>query len=575
MQHVDNTAVKYFDTLNTAQKLYMDSMRIALDPLHTVNASDVSSPEQDMLKVDLRVDVRRWVSAQLTLSVSTSSTNTKVFVFKPGSSPPAIPMSARRPTLVSTQCYSDGQKISEDEGRSWVVFLNLSDKKQLENGPVSISGSPEEHNLTILLRSGSHAFTFRIPFATYAAEDVSCAPNTTGYTMCNAFDDFNTLMSRPLIMATRPLSFTSAEDAEKLLGKAEETVLKLNGIFDSVFSATAKQEFGAQDSNQVVSTVDWSKSFIVSTDACVQDLITTTKDLYTFLLQVSNTAVDSSWLTDVLARRIITRREQLAQSVQGRRSDLASVARVRCTFTCIGAIDNALRRACRLRDEPDPLTIDAALETFCHEYWIKQMKSNKHNSVTLDDNTFNEAVELMRDCRNLRDGRRLLPVPITTAIKSSLGGAIWRSMHLQGLAASHVLPMAPCAHFMYKQRARVDYTAHPVVAGAVAQTVPLALFTMLVCSDVEHRIIPPRLGSHILTLLQEATGKDATQESRERANAYLRVVLHPSLHSLADAAVAASFRTPYDLSFLSAGGPQTTGYDMAVVSTFCLQSLCP
>ncbi len=586
MQHVDETAIKYFETLNRAQMLYMNGMRIALDPLHSGSCAspppaDAAVQPQDSLKVDLRVDVASWTTAQLTLSVMLSPTNTKTFVFHAGSEPPFIPLSARRSTLVSAQYYSDGQKIASEEGRGWIVERALSDKKSLDDGPVMISSSSEEvvrdekRSLTILLRSGSRAFTFNIPFATYEAEDVACAPDATGYTTSNAFDHFNTLLKDPLMAPWRPRSVVSATDAEALLSDVEESVLKVKSIFDSVFLTTARQEFGPQHADDVLRTVDWSKSYTVASDVLVQDLIAHTKKLYQVLTVASNTAVEASWLQNSLAREIMCSRQQLAQSVQGRRTDLSSVARVRCAFMCIDAIDNAMRHACRLPDSEQTQAdeMSAALEIPCHGYWLQQTKNNLHNSVTLDEQTLSEGVELVSKCKNIRDGRKLLPTPVTAALQSRLGGAVWQSMHLQGLAADHPLPFAPCAHFMYKQRARVDYTAHPVVAAAEVPTVPLALLTMLVCTDVEHRIIPPRLGLHILTLLQAATGKDATSDSKQQASDFLQRILDPSLHSLATAALAAGAHESYDMSFTDGHLQDTTGYKLSEVSAFCMQDV--
>jgi hypothetical protein len=306
----------------------------------------------------------------------------------------------------------------------------------------------------------------------------------------------------------------------------------------------------------------------------VQDLITHTKGFYTLLTLLSNTAVDASWLQDKQVLDLVSRREQLAQSVQGRRTDLGSVARVRCTFMCIDAIDNTLRHICRLRDIDETAAgkMRTALEIPCHRYWLEQTKHNVHNSVTLEDKTFSDAAELMQICQELRDGRRLLPIPVTTALKSTLGGVVWQSMHLQGLASSHVLPLAPCAHFMYKQRARVDYAAHPVVANAVVPTVPLALLTMLVCADVEHRIIPPRLGSHILTQLERATGKDAADDSVAQTTAFLERVFDPCLHSLVNAALAPDAK-PYDTRFMKGLSSANTGYNMQEVTSYCLEGV--
>ncbi len=74
------------------------------------------------------------------------------------------------------------------------------------------------------------------------------------------------------------------------------------------------------------------------------------------------------------------------------------------------------------------------------------------------------------------------------------------AVHTAAPLATHELPLAPCAHFMYKKRARIDYSRHPVLSAALSsnalgdeQRRSLALLTMLVSTDVEHRIIPPAL----------------------------------------------------------------------------------
>ena len=77
MQHVDRNAVLYFETLNTAQKMYMDSMRIAPDPL-------ASSAHEGEMHVQLRMELSNWASPQHTLLVHTSPQCVKTFVFLPG-----------------------------------------------------------------------------------------------------------------------------------------------------------------------------------------------------------------------------------------------------------------------------------------------------------------------------------------------------------------------------------------------------------------------------------------------------------------------------------------------------------
>jgi hypothetical protein len=101
MQHVDRNAVLYFETLNTAQKMYMDSMRIAPDPL-------ASSAHEGEMHVQLRMELSNWASPQHTLLVHTSPQCVKTFVFLPGEQAVRIPCSTKRLTSVEILCYNDG-----------------------------------------------------------------------------------------------------------------------------------------------------------------------------------------------------------------------------------------------------------------------------------------------------------------------------------------------------------------------------------------------------------------------------------------------------------------------------------
>ena len=118
MQHVDPVAVRYFETLNDAQVLYLNSMRIALDPLAPealrAGASAAGAPAEP-LRVALRIDFRGWTAAQHTLSVHVATDCVKRFVFAPGREAAGIPCSARRATSVEITCYNDGQEVDAAE----------------------------------------------------------------------------------------------------------------------------------------------------------------------------------------------------------------------------------------------------------------------------------------------------------------------------------------------------------------------------------------------------------------------------------------------------------------------------
>jgi hypothetical protein len=67
MQHVDPVAVKYFETLNRAQILYINSMLVVIDPLAAVQSSS-----EDAMHVELHIDWTNWATAQHTLTVHVS-----------------------------------------------------------------------------------------------------------------------------------------------------------------------------------------------------------------------------------------------------------------------------------------------------------------------------------------------------------------------------------------------------------------------------------------------------------------------------------------------------------------------
>ena len=577
MAHVDCAAVRYFETMNDAQKLYMNSMRIALDPLaNSASAGDSGTATVvHALEVALRIDISNWTSAQHTLSVYVSPDCVKRFVFKPGEEAPGIPISAKRPTRVDIKCYNNGEEIPPNEGRSFLLNMPESHSKTLSEA-VTISGSADTYRFYSALRHKEHAFSWTFPCYTYAAD--VCADQTlpsTGYSISNAMRDFRALLESPVITPSRAVAVVDVTTAEERLQTFEQCLGQVHATFHSVCVETAKQELCAADDNpdDIMQRVDWECSYVSSPDAAVQALISSTKQVYTQLTALSNTAVDSRWLTHRPVLELVEKRKYLAESVKARRVELSSVLRVRSTFVCIDAIDNMLRHVCSVdTKDTTPSDINTAMEIPCHRYWLEQSRTNTQNSVSLHPEAFQEAVEIIEQCDAARDTRKLLPLPLG-AVYSSIGQALWKSMHLQSLAATHALPVAPCAHFLYKQRARVDYSTHPVVAGAAAPSVPLALLTMLVSVDVEHRIIPPKLCSYILSLLQQATAASAGEDAVQQASAFLSRVLDPQLHSLANAALRAD--AICDLSFIKKAGRTagTTGYNMKEVTAFCLQDV--
>ena len=118
MQHVDSNVVKYFETLNSTQRLYMDSMGIAPDPL-------ASSAHEGEMRVQLRTEFSNWASPQHTMLVHTLQQCVKTFVFLPGEQAVRIPCSTTRPTSVEMLCYNDRQELTDKQALIPEAHLGL------------------------------------------------------------------------------------------------------------------------------------------------------------------------------------------------------------------------------------------------------------------------------------------------------------------------------------------------------------------------------------------------------------------------------------------------------------------
>ena len=147
MQHVDPVDVRYFETLNGAQIVYLNSMRIALDPLAPealrAGASAAGAPAEP-LRVALRIDFRGWTAAQHTLAVHVAPDCVKRFVFAPGCAAVGIPCSARRATSVEITCYNDGQEVEAACARSFVLDMQQS-KSTVLSGPAIVAGPADTY----------------------------------------------------------------------------------------------------------------------------------------------------------------------------------------------------------------------------------------------------------------------------------------------------------------------------------------------------------------------------------------------------------------------------------------------
>ena len=559
--------------------MYMDSMRIAPDPL-------ASSAHEGEMRVQLRMELSNWASPQHTLLVHTSPQCVKTFVFLPGEQAVRIPCSTKRLTSVEILCYNDGEELTDKQARHFVQDTRNCVVTAFTGSAVLAS---EQYKICTRLRKPEQTESLDFLFSCYAYErdahvSSSCA-------IADLFKDMQNMLQYPVLTPSRPVSELSVQEAEVRLADCRENVHGMFDTFDSIFLDTVVRELGQADNAAAVkNSIDWTRSHTVAADAAVESLINSTKLLYTQLAQLSNTAVPAKWLADSAfdgtVRNLLATRQSLLQNVRGRRTALADVTRVRSDFLCLDAIDSVLRHICRHEDEQaaeHPLSASLALP--CHRYWLEQMKANTHNSVQLSAETYLHASTILDACAAARACPRMLPhssALVASGPAAALTYKLWQSMHLQGLGATHELPLAPCAHFMYKKCARIDYSRHPVLSAALSSSTlgdeqrrSLVLLTMLVSTDVEHRIIPPALCTRIMTLLHDATAVDSTEQGRQDASAFLTRLLAPPLHSLAASALGLGGQP--DLSFVTAAGADLgqsiTGYDMSEVTSFCLQQV--
>jgi len=574
--HVDASCWTYFDTLNKAQALYMNSMRIPLDRQCDGETLTNGAP----LAVKVRIDLQNGAVSQ-TLSIQVAPDFVKHFAFVEGAPACGIPCSPKRLTSVAFEVFSDGERAAAPEAQSFVCDKRLRKTTPL-GAEATVEWCPGAYVFCTMLNLPGFKQTLNFPCYEYEADECTSSWESD-FSVGKAFTDFKAILQQPcLTPSTGTLTVLSTVHAEARVATFETTLADIQDVFDAVFAATARQELGA-DGAQAAS-VDWRRSYTVTPDEAVAALIRHTKDMYTQLSFLSNTAVESCWMRHPSVKDLVATRKRLVDSVQGRRSRTDQVLDVRAAFICIDAIDTVLRSACDVGGDAAP-----ELRIPCHEYWLQQLECNTHNSIRLSPEVCASSRAILRQCRAARESAAGLLPPsaalLSAAAASPLGAKIWQMMHLQGLAAEHALVVAPAPHFVYKRRGFIDFAKHPVVRSLVARAAttsdrdkrlrleqqlgPVALLTKIVTMDAEHRIIPHTVAAHILKLLASATAPAAAPDSRLEASEFMLRVFDPRLYSLVQSALGAT--SAPDLSFLTdPDGVAGTGYDMKQVTGFCL-----
>jgi hypothetical protein len=208
-------------------------------------------------------------------------------------------------------------------------------------------------------------------------------------------------------------------------------------------------------------------------------------------------------------------------------------------------------------------------------YWLGQMKSNTHNSITMSDDTYDAARVVLATCKRVKDSGVTL-APLIDVKLSSLGCKVWENMLLQGITSEHPLIAASVPYMLYKKQTVLDFDKHQIVQAlaekhCTAEQVQSAkLLAILVSHDVEHRIITPALEDSIIRNFALAiTDKDNHMGTEN----FLLNVFETSLQSLVMSALG---RAPCpDLTFLTeaARKPSTTGYNMETVTSIYLDGV--
>jgi hypothetical protein len=141
-------------------------------------------------------------------------------------------------------------------------------------------------------------------------------------------------------------------------------------------------------------------------------------------------------LTDTLSQNVreavcdlLSTRTKITERIAGRRHDLQSVVRVRSSFLLLSAIDDALRSVCG-STQTSKNNIFLADNVACHAYWLGQIRSNTNNSVSMDDECYNEACSVLELCKRVKNSCDVL-MPQCNILLSNLGRSVWQNMHLQ------------------------------------------------------------------------------------------------------------------------------------------------
>ena len=572
-EHLDAECLVHKTALDDVYSVWINSLRIPVESLECTAAeltsctvSDKNCITQQPFEVFLLLHCNEQSSLpnaiSLTMKISASCSKTYKFT---GTDKVCLPISTSRPTLISVKLQQGSNEVNM---KNVLVNKNNQTTTKLENENFFVNDS----SYIVYSRLSTENETHNLQFPCYMYHR-DADKQQTDYDLQSLAADLTQLDKTPLVVPSSSMTLISRAEAQTQLAKLEKCRREILDTLQDCRRSTAMSELGATEetASEVAQSIDWKHSYCVPSDTHIAQVIVLAREMHSILKSTCNMAVFGTWffqpqLTDTLAKNVqeavcdlLSMRTKISTQIAGRRRDLQSVVRVRTSFLMLSAIDDALRSVCGAR------TRDANLFTAdnisCHAYWLGQIKSNNSNSVTLNDECYDEACSVLALCSRVKKSSAVL-LPESNLQLSNLSRSVWQNMHLQGLASADPLVVASVPHFLYKQQKIINYSKHPFLLSLLKHMAPTELqlestklMAILTSADVEHRIITPGTQQTIESMWELACQKT----SKEIEN--LCSVFDKSLHSLILTAMGES--SVPDISFLTEASTRAciTGYN--------------
>jgi hypothetical protein len=586
-EHVERTCLLNNTSLDTANSIWVNSMRIRTESLDLASVSSKHGLQKLPLEVCLTLHCNNICSLQPTaysVTIKIDPSCTKTFEFT-AEAKVQIPISISRQTLISIKLQQPSNIIALKN-----IVVDNYNRTTTMISDTNVLVEPNNTRKIICSCLSSDTGNIKCQFPCYAYNrdgfngiDVS----HEDYNMQSLSIDLNQLDNTPVVLPLGKISLVSGAQAESQVAKLEHYRRQLVDVLYDCRHSTAMAELGATQTNaaETVKHIDWERSYCVPSDTHLSQVIVLARDMHHTLVTTSNMAVYGTWffqpklVNDNLSENVreavcdlLSTRSKISAQIAGRRSDLQSVVKVRTSFLLLSAIDDALRSVCGAI-QTSKKNLFVAENITCHAYWLGQIKSNTNNSVCMDDECYNEARSVLELCKRVKNSGTVL-MPQCNSMLSKLTRSVWQNMHLQGLASADALVVANNPHFLYKQKQIVDYSKHPMLHSLLTYQLPsqeqlesTKLFAILVCADVEHRLI-----THATFEIIQKKWELACQKS-PGALASLCSLFDPSVRSLITCACGVTSNP--DISFITNANnrPPVTGYDDAVMSQYNSEQL--